>query len=807
MIKNYIKVAARNLLKNRAFSLINILGLAIGLAGFALIFLYVSFELSYDKFHTQSHNIYRVTSDQIVEDVIKTRDAMSWSPEGKVLYDELPQVINFTTTQKLFGNFTMRRGDQLFTEKMALAADTNFLEIFNYPVIKGDASDPLKNPNSIVLTRSLAEKIFGDEDPIGEQLMVYGSFRNSFDVTAVIEDVPQNTHYKFTMIISFESIKEQAAQDGWNNFNYYTYIKVSEGADLQSIWDKIPELSRKYLSEETTLFFNLQPIEDIHLYSDFTFEPEVHGNARTVYFLGVISLFIIVIAWVNYVNLSTAKAMDRAKEVGMRKVVGARKPQLIKQFLTESMIVNLVSAIIALTIIQLFKPLFNELIGKEVIISTWFNLDLLLTMSLLSILGTFLSGFYPALVLSSFQPVSVLKGKLRNSLKGILLRKGLVVFQFCASLALIAGTLIVYLQIEYMRSRDIGVDINQVVSIEEPYRFSGGPEEYPGQIETFQNQVKQISGVLGVGNTSTIPGSGSSDISSFSGGLRLNGEAESDRSTYYAQFLDENYIEVIGMKILAGRNFIRGRATDSTAVIVNESVLKRLDIMDPQEAINQYIQIGNNPEANRYTIIGVVKDYNRQSLKNAYEPILFFYNESRTSGYQAVKLSGNIKESMNEIERIWSGIFPNAPFEYVFLDDKFNSVYQEDRRFGSVFSVFAILAILIACLGLFGLSSFIAIQKTKEIGVRKVLGASVPSILFLLSKDFLQLILIGLAVGIPLVFFGMDQWLENYAFRINFPWWVFLVSGVLLVLITLLTVSFQTIKAAIANPSKALRYE
>ena len=702
MLRNYFKVGFRSLLKNRVFSMINILGLAVGLAGFSLIWTYVSFELSYDKFHNDSHNIYRVTTDQIVENVIRTRDAMSFSPEGRALFDEYPEVINFTTTRKQFGNFTMRIGDQLFAEKMVLAVDTNFLDMFNYPIIEGDSENPLRDPHSMVLTRSVARKLFGDESPIGKSVHVYVNFNTPFRVTGVVEDTPENTHYKFDMLISFESITESANQDGWNGFNYYTYIKVREGTNMDALRARMPEISRKYLSDETTLFFNLQSLESIHLYSNFTFEPEVHGSARTIYFLGIISVFIIIIAWVNYINLSTAKAMDRAKEVGMRKVVGAQKLHLIKQFLIESMLINIISAIIALTIIQLVKPAFNELIGKEVILSAWLNVDLLTTMLLLFFLGTFLSGFYPALVLSSFQPVSVLKGKLRTSNKGIALRKGLVIFQFTTSLALIAGTVIVYLQINFMRNQDIGVDIDRVFAITEPYRYGNGPEGYGETIETFHNQLAQLSSVLNVASTSTVPGSGSSDISSFSAGLRLDGEAESDRSTYYAVWMDEKYIDAIGLKLLAGRNFVRGMASDSSAIIINETVLKRLGFNQPEDAINHYVQMGTDPENERLNIIGVVNNANRQTLKNDFEPTLFFFNERSTAGNQVVKIAGaDIRSTMAEIESIWFNLLPNAPFEYMFLDDKFDIAYKEDQRFGSVFGIFAILAILIACLGLF----------------------------------------------------------------------------------------------------------
>ncbi len=807
MLKNYFKVAVRSLLKNRAFSLINIFGLAIGLAGFGLIYMYVDLELSYDKFHTDSHLLYRVTTDQVVENVVGTRDAESFAPEGKVLMDELPEITAYTTTQKLFGNFDLRIGEKLFTEKSVVAADTNFLRLFNYPIINGDMREPLKDPNTIILTTSIAKKYFGNEDPIGKIIHVYSGFNRPFTVVATIADVPENTHYKFDMLISFESIRERWERDEWGGFNYYTYIKVTEGSDMKALKTKMWALSEKYLSDQATLYFTPQPVEDIHLYSNITFEPEVHGSMKTVYFLGVIALFIIVIAWVNYINLSTAKAMDRAREVGMRKVVGAKKVQLISQFMMESVLINFLSAIIAITIIQLTSPAFNDLIGKQVLQGAWLNTQLLVAMLGLTFVGSILSGVYPAMILSSFKPVAVLKGKLRTSLKGILLRKGLVIFQFCTSLALIAGTMIVYIQIEYMRNRDLGIDTEQVLVVTEP-SFGSADSLEERKLITFQNRVRQIASVAHVGSASSVPGSNSSDISSFSGGLRLDGEAESDRATFYAVYTDEKYADALGIKLLAGRNFIKSMALDTASAIINETVMERLGFNSPEDAVNHYVQLGSSDEAQRYTIIGVFRNFNRQTLKNSYEPTLFFYNESRSSGYQTVKFQGNdVRHAVTEIENVWYNLFPNAPFEYIFLDDKFDIAYREDRRFGLTFSIFAVLAIIIACLGLFGLSSFIAVQKTKEIGVRKVLGASVSSILYLLSKDFIKLVLYGLLIGIPVVFLGMDQWLDNYAFRIDFPWWVFLAAGMMLLLITLFTVSFQTLKAALSNPSKALRYE
>ncbi|MEQ9424697.1 MAG: ABC transporter permease [Cyclobacteriaceae bacterium] len=806
MLKNYFKVAIRNLFKNKAFSVINIAGLAIGLTGFTLIYMYVTFELSYDKFHDDSDRIYRVVTDQVVEADVLTRDAMSFAPEGRALMDELPEIEAFTTTQKMWGNFNLRVGDQLFTEKAVVAADTNFLKLFNYPVIKGDASDPLREPDKMILTESTARKYFGNENPLGKLVHVYSGLDKSFQVVGIIEDVPQNTHYKFDMLISFESIRERWENDAWGGYNYYTFIKVAEGINIDALRAKMWALAPKYLNEETTLVFTPQKMEDIHLYSNLTFEPEVHGNMRTVYFLSIISIFIIIIAWVNYINLSTAKAMDRAKEVGLRKVVGAQKFQLVKQFLIESLLLNFVSAVLALTAIQILAPFFNTLVERQIILNVWSDAALLITMSVLFLVGTILSGFYPAMVLSSFKPVAVLRGKLRTSFKGIMLRKGLVIFQFCTSLALIAGTMIVYLQLDYMRNRDIGINIDQVVAVTEP-RIA--PDDSLGlrKIETFQNQIRQLPPVASIGVTSSIPGGGSSDISSFSGGLRLDGEAESDRSTYYVIVTDEKFAEVVDLKLLAGRNFIKGMASDTSAVIINETVMKRLGFQNPEDAIDHYVQIGNNEDAERQPIIGVFSDFNRQTLRNATEPILFFRNTWGTAGYQTARITGNIRETMAEIENIWFDIFPNTPFEYIFLDDKFDIAYKSDRTFGQIFSIFAVLAIVIACLGLFGLSSFIAVQKTKEIGVRKVLGATVPSILFLLSSGFLQLIGYGLIIGIPLVYFGMNQWLDNYAFRINFPWWVFALAAITLVIITLITVSYQTLKAALANPSKALRYE
>ena len=808
MIKSYLKAALRSLLKDKVYSMINILGLSFGLAAFLLIYFYVDFERSYDDFHQDADQLYRVTTDNVVNGVLGVRDAMSFNPQGAAMKEELPEVIDYTTTFKWFRNFNVRIEDEIFMERPVLAVDTNFLRLFSYPIVAGNKTEPLKEPFSMVLTRSIAEKYFGDEDPVGKTVMVHSGMDKSFKITGVVEDPPQNTHYKFDMLFSINSIQDRLDEDGWNGFNYYTYLKISKDADIDALKAKMPELTKKYLNAETTLVFNLQKMRDIHLHSNFTFEPEVHGNARTVGFLAIIAFSILIIAWVNYINLSTAKSMERAREVGMRKVVGASKSHLITQFLSESLLINLISLCLAITFVQILFPFYKDLLGYEGIPDFWERPGVSGLIIVLFLTSSFLSGFYPSLVLSSYRPVSILRGKFRTSVKGAILRKSLVVFQFATSSALIAGTIIVYYQIQFMQNQDIGVDISRVVSITDPQLPGNNNEENEQRLETYKDDLRKITGIEGVSTASNVPDGGLSFVSSNSGGMSVVGDENRYNATVYISWIDAEFCDLMGIEFMAGRNFVKDMVSDTSSLIINESLLTKLNFSQPEEAIGKKIQIGSSPDAKRWLIVGVIRDFNRQSLKHAVEPTTYRFDMRGGAGYTVVKMVGtNVEQIMNAVRNRFQTQFPNAPFQYAFLDEQFEQAYRDEKQFGSLFGVFASLAIFIACLGLFGLSSFMANQKTKEIGVRKVLGASVQSIVVLLYQNFLMLVIISMIISLPVIYFIMDTWLDNYSFRINMPWWVFIISTSILLLVSFITVSYQTLKAALANPVRSLRYE
>ncbi|MEQ9376879.1 MAG: FtsX-like permease family protein [Imperialibacter sp.] len=805
MLKNYFKIGVRSLLKQKAFTFINVMGLAVGLAAFLLIQQYVKFEKSYDRHYADADQLYRLTTDQVVDSVLGTRDAMSFAPSGKVLVEEVPEIVDATTTQN-FGELIFRKGESLVTEEHVLAVDEHFLRLFTYKVLEGHSESLLTEPNTLVLSASKAKFYFGDQNPIGKTIYLQSAFDRDFKVVGIVEDPPQSTHYKFDMLMSISTIKDRLDDDAWNGYNYYTYVKLDQGADIENVRPLLPVLSKKYMGEESSLVFNLQPVIDIHLYSDFTFEPEMHGSAKAVSFLGLISVFILIIAWVNYVNLSTARSFDRAKEVGIRKVVGARRNQLMFQFITEAFMINVLGSLLALGLAELALPLFNNLISKEILDHTWNDTGFLLNVFIFAIIGTLVSGVYPALVLSGFRPVMVLKGKFRNSKQGIWLRKGLVVLQFASSLSLIACTFIVYQQVNYMRSKDIGMSIDQVVGFRNPRVNDADYEAHKQKRTLFAEELKTYPAIQGVAMISNLPGGGSSDVNSSSGGIKIVGKTDRLDATTYVLSLNDEVISVLDMEILHGRNFDRNRGMDTATVLVNEAFIKRFGLVPDVSLINEKVQFGKNPENRKHDIVGIVKDVNRSSLKNEVEPTVYFYND--TPSQVMVKLAaGKYREGLEILETTWQKFFPNDPLRYTFLDERFEGLYQEDKRFGAVFGAFAVLALVVATLGLFGLSSFMAIQRTKEVGVRKVLGASVPNIIGIFYKDFLSLIAVAFLVGAPLIYFGMTQWLDGYAYRIGFPW-LFLGLSLLIVLaIALLTVGYQVYKVAVLDPSKTLRYE
>lgn len=809
MFRNYFKVSVRNLARNKMFTLINIMGLAIGLASFLLMNAYINFERSYDTFFSDADQLHRVSYVELIDGKDGVKDAMSSYLVGEVLNEELPEVIQHTVS-KPHDELIIKYGSSIFREKKVITADSNFLKLFDYRVLAGSAETMLNDPLSVVLTESRAKAYFGDKDPIGQTLQVLAPQKSPVIVTGVIQDAPANTHYNFEILLSDKTLELAEEHDyrNWDWNNYYVYLKLAKGTDLSSLDEKLAAVAKKFVDEDNYTRLDIHPVTDIYLKSDFTYESQVMGSDQIVTFLVIISVFVLVIAWVNYVNLSTARALDRAKEVGLRKVIGAFRKQLVSQFLVESFLVNLIAALIALVIAEASVSFFNQLVGKAIIDHVWNNVPFLLSLGVFLILGSFVSGFYPALVLSSFRPISVLKGKFKTSKKGVNMRRALVIIQFAASLILISATLIVHRQVNYMQSRDIGISVDKVISVTVPPSNASTEEEYEqylSRTNSFKETLRNHTGIETVGATSNLPGGGASDINATTTKIKIVGHTDLLDGTTYIQFNDAEFLNAVDMQLVAGRNFDRRIRSDSNSVMVNESFLHRFETPNILEMVNQKIQFGNDPE-DQFSIVGIVKNYNRTTLKSHVEPTI--YLPSRRARNLVIELeASNYLGGIEFLEETWKDFYPETPISITFLDDRFELLYDQDRRFGDVFMVFSLLAISIAILGLYGLASFISLQRSKEVGVRKVLGASSSQIIYLFYKGFITLISISGILGLPLIYFLMSDWLDNYAHRIEFPWFTLLISMGIVLFFALVTVGYQTSKVASLDPAKTLKYE
>lgn len=623
MLRNYFKIGYRSLLRHKLYTAINIIGLAFGLSAFLLISAYIRFEENYDSFFKNPEQIYRLSTVQLANGQIHVKDAMTFHPAAKALKDELPEITNYTVTYK-FDALIFRNGEKVIQEKHVISADSNFLDIFDHKILKGSANEMLKEPHTLVLTKSKAAFYFGEEDPIGKTIEILGAFNRPFKVTGVMEDLPANTHYGFDMIISDESMKVRDDYNSWRAYNYYSYLKLDAHVEPSILADKLDTLSKKYLSKESILRFHLYPVRNIHLKSDFTYEAEIPGNEKTVSFLKVIALFILIIAWVNYINLSTARAVNRAKEVGLRKVIGAYRMQLVSQFLIEALLVNLLAAMLALLMAELALPYYNQLVGKEINQHVWNNLLFLQNLTIFFVMGTLVSGFYPALVLSGFKPIVVLKGKYRSSKGGTVLRKGLVVVQFSVSMVLIASTFIVYRQVQFMQGKELGISTDYVVGFTIPSVEKDQEQAHQSKVEAFRETLRKHTAIEKVASTSNLPGGDGADINSSSGTVHIKGITNKIDGTFYIQYIDEHLLDALDMRLLAGKNLTGKRGADSLKVIVNEAFLRSFNIADIGKMIHKHVQFGDDDPRYRYDIIGVVKDFHRTSLKTNVEPTLYW---------------------------------------------------------------------------------------------------------------------------------------------------------------------------------------
>ncbi len=815
MLTNYLTIAYRNLLKNQVFSLINILGLAIGMAACLLILRYVSFELSYDDFRRP--DIYRIVEYDYLHGEVDEQRAQTIPALALALHRDVPEVVRAARlihAGPLMSDPVMQVGDRSFHEDNIYFADSSFLNMFSYRMVQGNADQALTQPGSLVISETAARKYFPGQEALGQVLTFHRGERGPTPVkiTGVFVDIPENSHLHTDFLVSFSSLPQNWNLDeewGWSNF--YNYVEVVPSTDPTVVKNKIPAIVEKYQGEALagwfdagyTVTFDLQAIQDIHLDSHLEAEAETNGSRRTVAFLTLIACFILIIAWINYLNLTTAKSVERAKEIGIRKVVGSSRKQLMGQFMAESLVINLLAAVLSLTLSQLLMPAFRTLTQGHV--TTAFSLEVGAAVTSLFVLGTLLSGFYPAWVLSSYQPLRVLKGSVKNSKRGVLLRKGLVVVQFAASIALIAGTLAVQQQLSFMRQQDVGLAMEQTLVVKGP---GIKDSTYQQHLTYFKNEVSQLPVVQEVAVSSSVPGR---ELSWARGFYQPTQPDNPTGVTIVA--VDEEFLDLYEATFSAGRNFSRAVSSDRGAVIFNETAIRQLGFSSAEAAVQQPIiwQEGDDDKHTK-TIVGVVKDFNQESLHQAVEPMVFVLkrhlNAPWAGEYYSLKVStDDYPAALAQIQDQWAEAFPNSPFDYFFLDDYYDRQYRADRQFGRIFSVFAGLAILIACLGLFGLSSYVTLQRTREIGIRKVLGASTQGIVALLSRDFIRLVMIASILILPIIYWVTNDWLENYAYRMEVRWWLLALPVVLVWLLALVTVSFQTVKTALANPVDSLRYE
>ena len=810
MLKSHLTLAIRNLLKRKLYSFINIFGLAVGVAVCLVILKYVDFELSYDTFHKNAKNIYRTTTTHYQNGDLRGVNTISSYAQGPSLLADIPEVKRYIRTHPMYGgsviSYDGSTGDPvIFFENDIQWVDSTFLDAFTYTAIQGDLNSALDRPNSVVITRKTASKYFGrDEDPLGKILKVSGGWSDGdYEVSAVIEDVPENSHFTFDFLLPMHNLLRSGQytnDDGWGWTNFYTYIELNPHADLKAVEAKFPAFIDKYRGKElaesnSKNVLNLQPILDIHLSPGLAYDPSATISINTIYFFIIISIFILSIAWVNYINLSTARAMERAREVGIKKSIGALKSQLISQFIFESVLVNFLGVVIAAFIAIGLLPVLGDIVNKELSFD-YSDPRFWLILGGLFVVGSFISGLYPAFVLSSFKITTVLKGNAEKQGGGFSLRKALVVFQFASSLVLIAGTFAIYRQIVFMRNQDKGLTMEQMLIVNGPSVLQQNAKD---RLVSLKNELKEIPGVIEVATSANIPGGGHN----WGTGMRRDGAPREDNKDGRVVWVDPAFIETYGITILAGRNFNPEIASDMESVLVNEAALKTFGLGDPEHALEERIIVGGDTTA----ILGVLKNYHWNSLKTEHEPWLF-KADTISRRYFSIHLSGvNINMTIKKVEEKYKEAFPGNPFDYYFLDDFFNNQYKAEQQFASIFSLFAILAILIACLGLWGLAAFTTTQKLKEIGIRKVLGASVSSIMSLLSWQFFKLVLIASVLAIPLTWYGIDSWLSNFAFRIGLEWDLFVVPVVILAVIALGTVSLQIFRGANVNPAKILRTE
>ncbi len=810
MFKNHIKIAWRSLKKQPFFTFLNTFGLAIGIAGALLISLYIYDELSYDKMFADADRIHRVNAD--IKFGGEAREfAVTPAPIAETIDNDFSEV-ELTTRFRTRGSALIRKVDTEVNikEQQTTYVDSTFFKMFGIDLLVGDLKTALKLPNTLILTRTAAEKHFGINEALGQNLLLNNE--ETYTVTGIIEDLPGNSFLREHTVFMAMAGYEDSRIVNWGSNNYQTYIKLIPAANIDDLQSPLKAFLGKYvipgvqqympgITEEqfkaagNHLIYSTIPMTEIHLNSDRVAEISANNDIQSIYILSFIAVFIIVLACVNFMNLSTAHSLKRAKEVGIRKTLGSNKGALIRQFLVESVLVSFGSLLLALVFAIIALPFFNELADKDISMPYTNPIFWIILLTSGSVLGL-LSGSYPAFFMSKFIPVKVLKGD-SGSLGGGKVRNALVIFQFAISVFLVVSTLVVYQQLEYIQNKDLGFSKDQVLIVNDVYTVGD-------QINSFKEEVKKLGFVINATLSSFFPTPSSRSDSTFA---PLEGATDQENAVSMQRWgVDYDYVSTMGFKIIAGRNFDKKFKNDSTSIIVNESAVAVMGVK-PEEALGlRYTPDMGSENAKYYTIIGVVKDFHFSPFREEIESLSMHLGGFAYS--LAIKLEeGSFTHAIESIEGVWNRIAPGQPFDYYFMEDSFNNTYKSEQRLGHIFIIFTILSILIACLGLFGLAAFNAQKRTKEIGIRKVMGASVGQITYRLSSDFLKLVLVAILISLPIGWFAMNKWLEDFSYRIEIAWWVFALATLLAVAIAILTVSYQSIKAAIADPVKSLRTE
>lgn len=806
MIRSYLTLTFRNISRYKAFTAINILGLSMGMAACFIILQYVNYELSFDRFHSQSSSIYRITQNTVREGGESFHTATTLLPVARLAKEEYPEIVDYSRLYFLDRHAVVSYEERKFEQEGVLYADANFFQFFSYGLIKGNATDVLQSVNSVALSESAALKYFDHNDPIGKIIKLSEEFNDlTLLVTGVFKDPVANSHLKPHMVVSmssYENLKD-VRENEWNWPFYMNYVRLREGASASALEKKLSGFVSKYFpkNDERKNILSLQPLEDIHLHSNLEYEIEPNGNAQLVFLLLGVAILTLVIAYANYINLATARSLDRAKEVGIRKTLGSKRTGLVKQFLTEAMTINIIALLLAAALVRLFTLFFLDYAGITIDLTSYSGPWFWGALVMVFIIGAILSSLYPAFVLSSFQPIAVLRGKLSYNASGQFLRKFLVVLQFTTSISLMIAAYAIYNQMQFMRSQPLGMDINNILVVKGPRVNS--MEQTNGSEDPFiiRSTTRQLAANASV--SSSVPGVWTSRISN----IVRQGSKEGKNNSYNVMGADERFIDTYKLELLAGRNF--SPAIDTLAfssVIINESASNQLGFATPAEAVNARITFRGRP----IEVIGVIKDYHHYSLKAAIDPLLLYPIGGGSKEYYSIRLNSGatqLSQSIDAIESLWKSVYPDNPFEYFFLDTSFNAQYKADIQFEKIFTAFSLLAVFIACMGLYGLASFVTMKRTKEIGIRKILGSSVKDIVVLLLTDFSKLIALAGIVAIPIAYIGIQNWQSQFASREALAWWIYILPIGIVLLIAILTISIQTIKVALINAVDILKYE